>query len=917
MAQFGRPDSDVTKGAWTASTGSDLYAMLDEVSADAADYIILTNQTSNTCEVGLSNVTDPVSSSNHIVRVRGRRVGTVTLTAYLYQGTTQICTFSITLGTTDATTEYTLSGAEADAITDYTDLRIRLTGTASNAARFIYIVWAELSVPDVVGTTLTISVSDSLTASENVGRDLLLTPGVTEAVTLSESVVAELSNLQIDKTDAITVSDTVNTHVRALWYHPDEIIVVAGAIESGAIEDTWSSNDTRLALTETTANPGFDYHFYFYDVPDTAFAIRFNGYYAGNPAHKVKIQQWNFNTTSWTNLTSDTTDFPSAAADYDDEFSLFGGTNYVSSGHVRIRIYHDGVGAALHRFYIDLLEMGQNESVHVTDGLVLSDANSVDLGITVDVDDGLTISENAIVDVATDALVTDNATFAEAVIVDVRIEVNLSDNFTVGEGSAVELGALLISVSDSITLSESVQVTTTTIFSVSVSDGITLVDFPGYYSEHVDFVDLAKTELVSLIAVIETMTFSEAVSVSVSSPVVGDLSLSVSDAVTLAENIAANLGIEISVLDTLVLSEQLSIRLNIDLPTAIETVVLSEAVAANIGIDTSVSDAISFAEAVYVAMGVDISVFDLATFTEAVYAILGIDVLVSDLATFAESVNVLIQVAGLHQIAVNETVSLTETVYVSISDMTVSQTDSFTVSEAVFVEAPRWISVNDSVLISESTLLDLSIALSVIDSFTVADAVITRLGVDVSVTDSFSISEAILASVGINLSVSDSAVFSEIVSAAISNLNISVLDSTTLAELIAVVLGSLEVSVSDSVIISESVSASLLDLSVSVSDSLTITESLAVATVVGYAIFVSDNFAVSESVNALMDGLQISATDLITVTDTVNINISYLALILAILYIKRNYLGTMFVQRNGWSETQYVTLVHNVTSELG
>ncbi len=37
--QWARPASDVSAGAWTASTGLDLYAMLDEVTADDADGI--------------------------------------------------------------------------------------------------------------------------------------------------------------------------------------------------------------------------------------------------------------------------------------------------------------------------------------------------------------------------------------------------------------------------------------------------------------------------------------------------------------------------------------------------------------------------------------------------------------------------------------------------------------------------------------------------------------------------------------------------------------------------------------------------------------------------------------------------------------------------------------------------------------
>ena len=37
--QYGRPISDVAKGSWTASTGSDLYAMIDEEGVSDADYI--------------------------------------------------------------------------------------------------------------------------------------------------------------------------------------------------------------------------------------------------------------------------------------------------------------------------------------------------------------------------------------------------------------------------------------------------------------------------------------------------------------------------------------------------------------------------------------------------------------------------------------------------------------------------------------------------------------------------------------------------------------------------------------------------------------------------------------------------------------------------------------------------------------
>lgn len=149
MAQFARPDSDVDAGAWTYSTGATLFGCIDETSYDEADYIQLNNSAGSTCELGLSNVTDPASSTGHIIRVRARKVGTgtITCTAYLFQGATQKATFSVTVGTSFATTEYTLTSGEADSISDYNDLRLKFTGVCNAAARYILVAWAEFEVP--------------------------------------------------------------------------------------------------------------------------------------------------------------------------------------------------------------------------------------------------------------------------------------------------------------------------------------------------------------------------------------------------------------------------------------------------------------------------------------------------------------------------------------------------------------------------------------------------------------------------------------------------------------------------------------------------------------------------------------------------------------------------------------------------
>lgn len=161
MAQFARPDGDIT------NTGTGGFGDIDEASPSDVDFWWGDNNVAEELEVSLSNVTDPASSTGHTFRYRIAKTnaGTVdgagaavTVTARLMQGGTQIATD--TAKTADGTwTQYafTISGAEADSITDYTDLRLEFVTSASGGApanrRGGAVSWAELEVPDVSAVT--------------------------------------------------------------------------------------------------------------------------------------------------------------------------------------------------------------------------------------------------------------------------------------------------------------------------------------------------------------------------------------------------------------------------------------------------------------------------------------------------------------------------------------------------------------------------------------------------------------------------------------------------------------------------------------------------------------------------------------------------------------------------------------------
>ena len=137
MAQAARPDADTSKGNWTASSGSDLYAMIDEESASDSDYITVGDTGSGeACTISLSSVTDPASGSGHSVVVRASEdagMSSITLNVNLKDGGTSIKNENFTPGSTPGNHTMTLSTAQANNISSsgYGNLSLILTSTDS------------------------------------------------------------------------------------------------------------------------------------------------------------------------------------------------------------------------------------------------------------------------------------------------------------------------------------------------------------------------------------------------------------------------------------------------------------------------------------------------------------------------------------------------------------------------------------------------------------------------------------------------------------------------------------------------------------------------------------------------------------------------------------------------------------------
>jgi hypothetical protein len=165
MAQFVRPSADlVTSAEWTATP---YFSKIDDAGDAGADSVVINNpspETTDIIAVDGSSATDPVSSDDHIIRARFRKVsggGVVRLTIELREGYvdegdqgTLITTAVLdTSSTSLVTLTSVLTGGEADSITDYSDLQFRVWASRDNGStgRSTDIEYIEFEVPDADG----------------------------------------------------------------------------------------------------------------------------------------------------------------------------------------------------------------------------------------------------------------------------------------------------------------------------------------------------------------------------------------------------------------------------------------------------------------------------------------------------------------------------------------------------------------------------------------------------------------------------------------------------------------------------------------------------------------------------------------------------------------------------------------------
>ncbi|UCG49365.1 MAG: hypothetical protein JSU94_06190 [Phycisphaerales bacterium] len=168
-AQYARPDGTVSATGWTASGTPAHHEATDEVTPnDDTDYVLAADGVAATAELSLTDVTDPQVSSGHIIRFRMMSSGTKGAERcdfILFQGAAEIASLTNQASRDVYTTfEATLTGAEADAITDYSDLRFVISTSTVDTGEQLRVTWMEFEVPDATGASVPTLSSPTVTA---------------------------------------------------------------------------------------------------------------------------------------------------------------------------------------------------------------------------------------------------------------------------------------------------------------------------------------------------------------------------------------------------------------------------------------------------------------------------------------------------------------------------------------------------------------------------------------------------------------------------------------------------------------------------------------------------------------------------------------------------------------------------------
>lgn len=161
--QTAYPDADITDGAWTPSTGSDLYAAIDETPPSDTDYISV--DSNSECEIGLGDLFEPISG-DQTFRYTALGSAAKALVAGIYNGATLIEEWTVD-PLPQASTRY--NRVLTTPMTDVSNVRIRFKTQDAAAPPTLAVTYG------AIGTAANATSTTTTTAAYPAGTPAPLT----------------------------------------------------------------------------------------------------------------------------------------------------------------------------------------------------------------------------------------------------------------------------------------------------------------------------------------------------------------------------------------------------------------------------------------------------------------------------------------------------------------------------------------------------------------------------------------------------------------------------------------------------------------------------------------------------------------------------------------------------------------------
>ena len=384
--------------------------------------------------------------------------------------------------------------------------------------------------------------SETITLTENKGAAIATTIAKSEAIAITESPLATVGAPQVNKSESITVSESVGV-ASPLQVNISDSVTISESIGTTTGAPQIAASES-ITLTDTPA----------VNI-NALISTSDNIALTESIAQEVGISQVDISE----NITATDTPIVLVLTQIEVNESI---------------TLSENVGAGV-----------SDPQISAAENISVTDTPALDAQLQIDISDNISVSDTPIITIS-DLLVdlAENITASEAFSAQIGdLEINAVENITIGESITTSISDLLIEAADNITADESVEVVLGGIgelyatgqedISLSESVGLEVSTSDVNVSDVIGATDTPLAEIeASNIAVAENITTSESYDIAI-----GDLAISVTDAISISEQVSAEIELSAAVFETVTISESASALFGCDV-FVVENVTATESI---------------------------------------------------------------------------------------------------------------------------------------------------------------------------------------------------------------------------------------------------------------------------------------------------------------------------------------------------